>query len=102
MGLFKRLRDVFGGTEGSIQRSIYPFRVRCLRCKEIISGQVDLKNDLSVDYERNRYVVRKLVSGSGANRCFQSIEVRLTFDMNKNLVDREIFGGEFVDDPAAH
>ena len=98
MPLLKRLRDALGGAGESSPRSIYSFSVRCLRCQEVITAQVNLQNDLSADYERNLFHVRKLISGSGANRCFQSIEVHLTFDMNKNLLDREISGGEFVDD----
>jgi hypothetical protein len=40
--------------------------------------------------------VRKGVIGSGETRCFQTIEVRLTFDAQKRLVSREISGGAFI------
>jgi hypothetical protein len=30
--------------------------------------------------------------------CFQRIEVELTFDENRKLVDRQIQGGVFVDE----
>ena len=33
----------------------------------------------------------------GANRCFQQIEVELTFDSNRQLQEKAITGGEFVE-----
>jgi hypothetical protein len=38
--------------------------------------------------------LRKVLIGSG--RCFQPIEVKLTFDANRNIISREITGGDFI------
>lgn len=101
MSLFKRVREALSGSSPSGgQSSFYDIPVRCRRCGEVLIARINLQNDLSIDYERGGYYVRKLVSGSGANRCFQAIEVRLTFDQDKQLIDREIAGGTFVDEPA--
>jgi hypothetical protein len=56
-----------------------------------------MSNDLSVDYdgEREVYFVRKGLVGSG--RCFQQIEVEMKFDGNKNLIEKQISGGQFVE-----
>ena len=88
-----------GGSSASQARQLYEFAVQCRRCGDVLPAYVNLQNDLSQDYERDVWFVRKLISGSGANRCFQQIEVQLTFDANKKLIEREITGGTFVHDP---
>jgi hypothetical protein len=32
----------------------------------------------------------------GSKRCFQPIEVELTFDANRKVIAREITGGQFI------
>jgi hypothetical protein len=34
----------------------------------------------------------------GEGLCFQRVEVNLTFDVNRKLINREISGGKFVDE----
>jgi hypothetical protein len=101
MSLFDKLRAALsgGGSPADSGKDQLQFAVRCRRCGEVLTGKVNLQNDLSQDYERDVYFVRKLVSGSGANRCFEQIEVQFTFDASKHLVEREVAGGVFVDPP---
>lgn len=92
MGFFKNL---FGGGEpAKPEKHYYVFQVKCKRCGEIIEGRVDLANDLSMNDEGEGYIVRKGLIG--ANRCFQQIEVELNFDSARQIVERNITGGEFV------
>ena len=79
--------------------SFYGFTVQCNRCGETISGRINLANDLSADYEGDRvvYHVRKVIMGSGL--CFQQIEVEFTFDSSRKVIDRQISGGRFVENP---
>jgi len=72
--------------------------VRCSRCGEKIRVRVDLRNELTSQFEggEGAYYVRKGVVGSGKTRCFQMIEVELFFDPNRRLVSRYISGGEFI------
>ena len=43
------------------------------------------------------WVVRKGIVGSGANRCFQTIEVTLKFDAKKqNVIESEAVGGKLI------
>lgn len=100
MSFLKKLRASFGSGTPASSRELYPVTVRCRRCGEELTIAVNLANDLSQDYERDVFFVRKLISGSGANRCFQQIEVQLTFDAHKRLLEREITGGTFVDEAA--
>ena len=79
----------------------YPVQVKCARCGEIIETRVDLHNDLTADYDEQgrvrAYFVRKILQGSGRTRCFATIEVILRFDPRRQLVDREVHGGEFLE-----
>lgn len=99
MSIITKAREALSSSKGSAPRKVYETRVRCLRCGEVLAARINLLNDLSIDYERDVYTVRKLVTGSGANRCFQSVEIVLTFDKNRRLTERWIAGGTFVDEP---
>jgi hypothetical protein len=96
MNLFKRL---FAPAPRQSGRQMDEITVRCQRCGEIITAPLDLRNDLSADYDENTgatsYVCRKLLMGK--QRCFQSIEVTLRFDADKKLIDRQIQGGTVVE-----
>lgn len=89
------LQKLFGGTPKPEQR-YYAFSVKCRRCGEVISGRVDLNNDLSVEYEAGGDVfhARKILIGE--NRCFQRIEVELKFNASRDLLEQHVTGGEFV------
>jgi hypothetical protein len=94
MGFFKKL---FSGSASQPASNMYTFSVKCNRCGETIEGHVNMSNDLSVDYDGDHevYFVRKGLMGSG--RCFQQIEVELKYDANKNLIEKQIGGGQFVE-----
>ena len=98
MSFLKKLSASLRSAPSAGNRELYFVSVRCRRCNEVLTIAINLSNDLSQDYERDVFYVRKLVSGSGANRCFQQIEVQLTFDAQKRLLEREITGGIFVDE----
>ena len=78
----------------------FPLEGRCKRCGEAIQGQVDLYNDLSMEWDEGgsnpRYICRKVLMGEGT--CFQQIEVLLTFDTERKLKERQISGGTFQDE----
>ena len=91
MGFLKKL---FGGGGTSSGADFYTFSVRCDRCGETIDGKVNLSNDLSLDDEGG-YHVRKVLMGGG--RCFQQIEATFRFDASRNLQDKQISGGKFIE-----
>jgi hypothetical protein len=92
MGFFKKL---LGGGTPSSSSDFYAFNVRCDRCGETIEGRINLSNDLSMDDEGG-YHVRKVLMGS--NLCFQQIEVELKFDASRQLLEKQVNGGKFVDE----
>ena len=90
------LKNLFGGPKKH-EKNYFVFQVKCKRCGEIIEGRVDLDNDLSVEYDgENRvYYGRKVLMGSG--HCFQQIEVEMKFTADRELIEKEIKGGTFVE-----
>ena len=98
MNLLKKLASLFSGP--SATGDFHPIIVQCNRCGEIIEAQVNLKNDLSLEYDEQgeirHYHCRKVLVGK--QRCFQTIEVTLTFGPQRQLLDRQITGGKFVED----
>ncbi len=72
--------------------------VRCDKCGEAIKTRLDLSHDLTPNYSAEGrvtdYVVRKVLIGS--QRCFEPIEVKLTFDPQRRVISREIDGGQFI------
>jgi len=77
----------------------YPFSVKCKRCGEIIRGRVNVYNEPSMELDEKGkpyYTCRKVLIGNGY--CFEKIEVVFKFDESKRMLDREISGGEFVED----
>lgn len=87
------LKNLFNSTPAKPEKHYYTFNVKCNRCGEIIEGRIDLDNDLSLNDEGNGYIVRKGLIGGG--RCFQQIEVELTFDSSRQLLEQQIIGGQF-------
>lgn len=74
--------------------------VKCDHCGEVIRARVDLRHQLSREYEPNSdkytFICRKTIIGNGP--CFRPIEIKLIFNSNLKVIDRQIQGGQFVDD----
>lgn len=91
------LRRLFAPATPS--RPVMAITVQCLRCGETLTTEINLNNELSADYGvdgggATTYVCRKLLTGTA--RCFQTIEIVLTFDADRRLRDQQITGGKFV------
>jgi hypothetical protein len=89
------LKNLFGGATAKPEKRFYVFQVKCNRCGEIIEGRVDLDNDLSLSDEGDNYIVRKGLVG--ANRCFQQVEVEMAFNSARELLEKTVRGGTFVE-----
>jgi hypothetical protein len=98
MNLFKRLSNLVKPRARTSPAQWVT--VRCDRCGETLQARINLYNDLSVEYGEKEsdttYVCRKQLVGEQG--CFQRIEVTLTFDAKRLLIDREISGGQFIDE----
>ena len=91
------LKNIF--SPPSSKGTFYSFTVKCKRCGESIQGQVNVYNEPSMELDekgKSIYTCRKVLIGNG--HCFQQIEILFIFDQGKNVLDRKIHGGEFVED----
>jgi hypothetical protein len=98
MNFFKKLVKIFSVPPTTSNQ--HPIEVICNRCGERIRGAINLSNDLSIMYGNSEndytYFCRKVLIGEG--RCFQQVEVELTFDRNRKVIGRKIKGGKFADE----
>lgn len=92
MSFLESIKSLFGAGEER-DRTGYWIYVRCSRCGEAIKTRIDLYNDLSLQQGGGFRANKTLV---GSQRCFERIEVTLTFDENRRLSGREILGGDFI------
>ena len=98
MSLLDKLSRFFSPS-GWKDEAAYWIYVRCSRCGEKLRTRINLFNDLSIDFNdggETRYICRKTLVGS--QMCFQRVEVVLIFDGQRRITEREISGGEFIDE----
>ncbi len=95
MGFLSKLGKLFSPPRPTSR--YYEFQVKCKRCGEILEGRVDLYNDPSEYYEGEKqvYFCRKVLIGGGP--CYQQVEVTFKFDESRNVIERQVAGGEFID-----
>ena len=95
----KRIHKLKNLFTGSPKDSSFWITVQCGRCGEVIQARIDLNNDLSVEYgegdKDSTYFCRKVLIGKKG--CYLPVEVELKFDSRRNLVEKQIKGGKFVD-----
>jgi hypothetical protein len=97
MTFLKKLSGFLSSSGGS-DKAAYWVYARCAWCGEKLRTRVNLYNDLSLNYgekdSQDNYVCRKTLVGN--QHCFRRIEIKLTFNANRKLIDQEIIGGEFI------
>ena len=96
MSLFDKISEYFRSSN-AVDEDGYLIYVRCNRCNEPLRIRVNLRHDLSIDYDAPKdqsYFCRKILVGSSG--CFERIEIELTFNHKKKLVTRDISGGTFI------
>lgn len=112
MSFLDRLRGMLGGASkprgggrggagggssfGGEDANTHLIYAKCRRCGEPLLGRVNMMNEPSQE-EDDTWVVRKTLSGSGKNYCFQTVEVTLQFDrQKKNVLSAEATGGTLI------
>ena len=97
MSFLKKIASALS-PKGTDEGDVLWVYVRCDKCGEALKTRVDLRHDLTPNYsDEGRitdYVLRKVLIGS--QRCFEPIEVKLTFDPQRRLISHEITGGQFI------
>ncbi len=97
MGLLKKLSRLLA-LPAKADEQAYWLYVQCNRCGEKIKSRVDLYNDLSPIYNEAgvTYFCRKVLIGQ--QRCYQKVEVEMNFDEHRQLTDKQISGGKFINE----
>ena len=97
MSFLKKIASALSPKDAEEGKALWVY-VRCDKCGEAIKTRIDLSHDLTPNYsDEGRvtdYVLRKVLIGS--QRCFEPIEVTLTFDAQRRVSSREIVGGQFI------
>ncbi|MGB9700909.1 MAG: hypothetical protein ACPL5I_16165 [Thermodesulfobacteriota bacterium] len=98
MKFIKKFLTPSAGAKEKAQEKFLIVTVQCARCGEVIQTRVDLENDLSAEYgereSETTYFCRKMLVGK--KNCYAPIEVELTFDNRRQIIDRAIKGGNFA------
>jgi len=98
MNIFKRIANFFQGGGAASNNRYFPIHVLSRRCREPLSGQVDLLNELSLTEEDdNTFYTRKVLHTTGRTRCFDQVEVLLWFGKDKQLARHEVWGGTWLE-----
>lgn len=100
MSILETIKNLFQASPASGNRFL-DIHVLNFRCNEPISAQVDLYNDLSPDEEgrdKAQFYVRKVLSTSGRQRCYDSCEVQVWLDGRRRVVEYEVTGGKWLEE----
>lgn len=96
MSLLKRIASLFTGRPASGSRNLTIY-VLSKRCNEPLSAEVDTLNALSGSDDGDAsYYTRKVIQGTGRNRCFTQVEVELWFNSQRALLRHEVSGGRWL------
>ena len=99
MGFLQKLTALFSPSQTQRKGNVLWLYVRCNRCGEVIRNRINLANEPSATGYDDRgqptgFLLRKTLIGS--RQCYQPIEVTLTLDADRQVVEREIRGGQFA------
>ncbi len=100
MNILKSLRKAFSSPPPRTQRAMYLY-VQCAKCGEKLRARVDVWNELTPEYDGKSddavsYFCRKVLVGE--KQCYQPIELKLKFDRNHKLTEKNIIGGKFIEE----
>ena len=90
MGFLDNLKSLFTSTADPNALWLY---VKCKRCGTPLAVRVDLRNELSADYESNGYILHKEMMDS---QCFTLMHAEIRFDASRKIIEQKIDHGEFI------
>jgi hypothetical protein len=98
MGFLKKLKNLFDVKAAPRGADLIYLYVECGRCGERLRIGVNVRHDLSSDYEGG-YTLHKEIMDS---KCFLLMHAKVSFDRQYRIVDQEITGGKFITESAYH
>jgi len=92
MSLLDRIKSIFTISADSDPNAFW-LHVRCSRCGTALAVRVDIRNELSADYQQGGYVLVKDMMDS---KCFNLMRAELRFDQRRNITSQKIDQGQFI------
>jgi hypothetical protein len=92
MGILDRVKQIFGPTGDAEPNALWLY-VRCARCGTPLSVRVDLRNELSADYEHGGYVLFKEMMDS---KCFTLMRAEVHFDGSRKITKQSVDKGTVI------
>ncbi len=92
MGLFDSLKSLFAPQAAGDPNALWLY-VKCKRCGAPLAVRVDLRNELSADYESGGYILTKEMMDS---KCFTLMRAELHFDAQRKITEQKMDKGEFI------
>jgi hypothetical protein len=99
MNILKKLSKILSSPPPKTDRAMYLY-VQCNKCGEKLRARVDVWNELTPEFDGKSdnpasYHSRKVLIGE--KNCYQPIELKLKFDKNHKLIEKQIYGGKYID-----
>jgi len=92
MGLLNQLKSLFSSSAAGDPNALILY-VKCMRCGTPLAVRVDLRNELSADYESGDYILHKEMMDS---QCFALMHAEIRFDAGRKIAERKVHKGEFI------
>jgi len=90
MDLLDQLKAFFAAPSDPNALWLY---VKCKHCGTPLAVRVDLRNELSADYDAGGYVLHKEMMD---NKCFTLMRAEVHFDAQHQITEQKIDWGEFM------
>lgn len=91
MNLVEKLKMLFA-PQGAPDNAMWLY-VRCAKCGVPLAVRVDLRNELSADYESGGYVLHKEMMDG---KCFTLMNAQVEFDAQRHIVKQSVDKGMFI------
>jgi len=91
MSILSRIQAAFA--KASSDPNVLWLYVRCARCGAPLAVRVDLRNELSADYERGGHILYKEMMD---NQCFTLMRAVVRFDQARNVIEQTVEKGEMI------
>ena len=96
MKWLRRLGEKLSNHNAAHGEPVYMY-IQCKKCSEKLKLAINKGTDLERVYEEDRggpaYILKKEAMDS---KCFSIMTVRVEFDINKNIISRDITNGRFM------
>jgi hypothetical protein len=92
MSILDRVKGLFA-PQGGGDANVMWLYVRCSRCGTPLAVRVDLRNELSADYEHGGYILHKEMMDS---TCFTLMHAQVRFDDQRKVIEQSVEKGELM------